>query len=384
MFLITHSGAFHCDEVTSTAIFTLIYDKCILLRTRDLKLIQALIDLKIHESEYHLFFSKYKELLSSNSSISVYDVFGKYDPTKNIYDHHQKGFFESFYKDKFQYVKMSSAGLVFKHFGKSLIKSIMENCELFKSVNIKEFIESKRYNELIEYIYEYYFLGIDASDNGIEDTEATPVKERLWSQMPELYNTYDYFGASKKYTLENISAEYLRSTGIAEKNATEDEKRNISFNRAVEVSRQDLEFYLKRKIYTFAIEYEIVLKQISIAEQYEGGQIVYWKRLADKKGVDFNDDVMFRKKMQIEHLPKAKFFIYQPSRTGDFFRIYGAAVDLVSNKDKAYLKKEWRGLRGPSLVRVSSLKNIVFVHASGFTGAAKDLTTSIKMCVDSL
>ncbi|KAI4343154.1 hypothetical protein MLD38_027690 [Melastoma candidum] len=47
------------------------------------------------------------------------DVGGVYDPTRNRYDHHQKGF-EEVFGHGFS-TKLSSVGLVYKHFGKEII-----------------------------------------------------------------------------------------------------------------------------------------------------------------------------------------------------------------------------------------------------------------------
>ncbi|KAF7700712.1 UPF0160 protein [Cucumispora dikerogammari] len=388
MFLITHDGVFSSSEITTTAILTLINDKCILLRTQDLKTIQLLADLKIHESEHHLFFKKYSELLSSNSSIVVFDVIGVHDPPKNIFDQDQQESTESFYDNNFKSVKMSSTGMVFKKHNKQLIKRIMEECKIFKSMNINKFIESKRYKDLIECIYDNYFLGIDAFNNVVNETEITLVKQWTWSRTLAAYNTYQHFGAPSKYNIEDISIDFLEYVNPDCDYLVQEKRENISFKRAVEVVRQNLELYLRQHIYTFTIAYEIVLKKISIAEQYKEGQIVYWKQLDDVKNVDLDFDldvdVTFIKKMQIEHFPKAKFFIYQPKGTAKMFRIYGAAVNLVTNKSKAYLKKEWRGLRGEPLIRISSMKRISFVHASGFTGGAFNFQTSLDMCVQSL
>lgn len=49
------------------------------------------------------------------------DVGGEYDPSRHRYDHHQRGFFEVF-GHGFS-TKLSSAGLVYKHFGREIVAS---------------------------------------------------------------------------------------------------------------------------------------------------------------------------------------------------------------------------------------------------------------------
>jgi uncharacterized UPF0160 family protein len=116
----THSGTFHADE--SLAVFMLKvlpeYKDAELIRTRDADLI--------------------------NKADIVVDVGGVYDPATQRYDHHQRGFTETFspsYK-----IKLSSAGLVYKHYGKRVLSQILkwplDKPEL-------EFVFQKVYNDLI-------------------------------------------------------------------------------------------------------------------------------------------------------------------------------------------------------------------------------------------
>ncbi len=53
----------------------------------------------------------------------VVDVGGVYDAEKFRFDHHQRGFEETFSKN--HDIKLSSAGLVYKHFGKELIEAVV-------------------------------------------------------------------------------------------------------------------------------------------------------------------------------------------------------------------------------------------------------------------
>lgn len=122
----THSGTFHADE--SLAVFMLRqlpeYRDAQLVRTRDPAVIQ-------------------------NADIVV-DVGGVYDPDTHRYDHHQRGFIETFTGYD---IKLSSAGLVYKHFGKRVLESIVQS-------PIDDLIYLKVYDELI--------LMFDGVDNGVD------------------------------------------------------------------------------------------------------------------------------------------------------------------------------------------------------------------------
>ena len=83
----THDGTFHCDEVLGTYMLQLIYPDSEVVRSRDQNVL--------------------------NTCDIVIDVGGKYDPSKHLYDHHQREFNESFstiLPPKRWTTKLSSAG----------------------------------------------------------------------------------------------------------------------------------------------------------------------------------------------------------------------------------------------------------------------------------
>lgn len=79
-----------------------------------------------------------------------------YDPAKQRYDHHQRGFTEVFGFGGYDRTKLSSAGLVYKHFGKHIIAKQLGVPESDPKV---ETLWLQLYGELIE--------SIDGIDNGV-------------------------------------------------------------------------------------------------------------------------------------------------------------------------------------------------------------------------
>jgi uncharacterized UPF0160 family protein len=124
--LVTHNGQFHADDVLAYTILNVIYPKNKLIRTRNVEII-------------------------SKGNV-VFDVGEKYEPENNLFDHHQVNCNE-FFNEKFD-IPMSSAGMVYKKFGKKLIKKIVE-------------IEKDLINEVYQKFYETFILQFDAIDNGI-------------------------------------------------------------------------------------------------------------------------------------------------------------------------------------------------------------------------
>ena len=96
----THDGSFHCDEALGCFLLqhTAAYDKAEVVRSRD------------------------PEVLSTMDV--VIDVGAVYEPENNKFDHHQRGF-EEIFGHGFV-TKLSSAGLVYKHFGREIVARVLE------------------------------------------------------------------------------------------------------------------------------------------------------------------------------------------------------------------------------------------------------------------
>eukprot|EP00124_Ichthyophonus_hoferi_P002625 Ihof_evm5s187 gene=Ihof_evmTU5s187 len=94
----THSGTFHADEAMACFLLhqTEQFANASIVRTRDMALLDTL-------------------------DIAV-DVGAVYDAARHRYDHHQRGFAETF--DDAHQTKLSSAGLIYKHFGREIIKKL--------------------------------------------------------------------------------------------------------------------------------------------------------------------------------------------------------------------------------------------------------------------
>jgi len=115
--ILTHNGRFHADEVFAVAILKIIFqDKIEVLRTRDLTTISK-VDF-------------------------VLDIGRLYDPSINRYDHHQ----DTFTEKRENNIPYATAGLIWKHYGTEITKSV----EIVKRLDLL----------LIQ--------AIDAEDNGVE------------------------------------------------------------------------------------------------------------------------------------------------------------------------------------------------------------------------
>ena len=125
----THDGSFHCDEALGCYLLqnTEQFSNCRIVRTRDA---DALAKCAV-----------------------VLDVGAEYDVAKLRFDHHQKGFSETFNDFK---TKLSSAGLVYKHFGKEIV-----------SKKIEKSVEDPVTNQLYLKMYKSFIEAVDGVDNGV-------------------------------------------------------------------------------------------------------------------------------------------------------------------------------------------------------------------------
>lgn len=142
----THSGTFHCDEVTGCMLlqnYTNEFKDCEITRSRD-KAVQNTLDI-------------------------VIDVGGEFDHEKKRYDHHQAGFNEVYSKDT--NIKLSASGLVYKHYGKEITENALNSLfdtGVVKDTSLKEFINKESVEKLTDNLYENFFVTLDAIDNGID------------------------------------------------------------------------------------------------------------------------------------------------------------------------------------------------------------------------
>ncbi|KAK6090972.1 hypothetical protein P3W45_000217 [Vairimorpha bombi] len=296
MKLVTHNGRFHYDELLASAILTKIYPESTIIRTRDSKVI-------------------------STGDI-VYDVGGVYDPSRNLYDHHQPTFTETYSSD--YNIKLSSAGLVYKHFHESFLSlyNIHPTGTLYKKLTKK--------------IYKEFFLGADAQDNG-----------------------YNIYGEIKPRTIYAMISLYN-----SEDNLISDQQ-NENFRKALTIVSKDLDLYINHVITSWYNKYKELEILINQTDDYILVSDVY-----------YSYDLILE--IEKENNKNILFLVY-PS--DDLYKIRAINTDTTNFSLKCPLKKEWRGRRGDELN--SMIKGAGFVHSSGFIGTNKTKEGAIKMCRES-
>ncbi|KAJ1943970.1 hypothetical protein GGF37_002415 [Kickxella alabastrina] len=263
----------------------------------------------------------------------VVDVGGVYDHEAKRYDHHQRGFDEQF-SSEFK-TKLSSAGLVYKHYGKEVIRAILAGEEISDSET----------DILYNKIYESFIEGIDGIDNGI-------------SRYPE-----------------DIEPAYKESTGLSARvgrlnpwwNEPEGDM-DARFVKAVAMTGEEL----AERVRYFALAW---LPGRKIVEQgFENrfdidssGQIVLFEQFCPwKDHVDIIEEEVMAKSPES---PKILYVLYPD--TAGAWRVQAVPERPGSFKSRHPLPEAWRGVRDDDLSERSGIEGCIFVHQSGFIGANK-------------
>lgn len=331
----THNGHFHADEALAVYMLRLLptYYDASLVRTRDPALLET-----CH---------------------TVVDVGGEYDAGANRYDHHQRTFATTF---PGRPTKLSSAGLVYLHFGKSIIAQQLQKPEDSEEVGL---LWTKLYQSFIE--------ALDAHDNGISAYDPKGLEAA---------------GLEKKFSEGSFTLGAMVGrlnpnwndpvpSDPKEAQAAEDARFVTASQRIGEEFSKDLEYYAKawlpaREIVKTAYEKRLEYDpegRIMVLE----GQSVPWKdhlyTLEEAEGTD----------------KKVLYVLYAEKPVPDAkWRIQAVPVTKDSFQSRKPLPEPWRGARDEALDEITGIPGGVFIHASGFIGGNKTFEGAKAMAVKAL
>ena len=326
----THNGHFHADEALAVYMLRLLpqYTAASLVRTRDPAVLE-----KCH---------------------TVVDVGGEYDDGKNRYDHHQRSFTNTFPNHE---TKLSSAGLVYMHFGKAIIA---QHTKLAIDHPDVELLYQKLYDDFIE--------AVDANDNGISQFDNTRLGEA---------------GIQKRFSIGGTTLASI----VGDLN--HEDPLNPGANRATEGEPQAEEDYrfglasslmgntFLRKLHGAATAWlpaRTIVKHAFDArtESDASGQLMVLPRA----GIPWKEHLY-----NIEDeagLPDDKKVLYvlypEKEEPGSKWRIQAVSKDFASFENRKSLPEPWRGMRDSDLDGILGEDvedGAIFIHASGFTGGHK-------------
>ncbi|KAJ8928442.1 hypothetical protein NQ314_019031 [Rhamnusium bicolor] len=323
----THNGVFHCDEALACFMLKQIpdYADAEIIRTRDPSILEK-CDI-------------------------VVDVGAEYNPKSHRYDHHQRGFEDSLGSvrpdlAKNKLIKLSSAGLIYAHFGLEILSEMLSKENLIATSDCLRCIYL--------FIYEGFVEELDAIDNGVP----------MYSEGKPKYRINTHLSAR----VHRLNPEW---------NDPNPESTDELFHKAVELVGSEF----KEKVLEAATVWwparEIVKQSIiDRKEIYKSGEIIIlnercpWKEhlmaLEDEMGIS----------------GEIKFVIFHDK--GDSWRVQGIPVQPDSFICRVFLHKDWRGVRDDQLSTISGIDNCLFCHSTGFIGGNHTKEGALNMALKSL
>ncbi|KAJ1957646.1 metal-dependent protein hydrolase [Linderina pennispora] len=312
----THSGTFHCDEALACYMLRQLpeYKDATITRSRDPATLDA-CDI-------------------------VVDVGGVYDHENKRYDHHQRGFDEQF-SEKFK-TKLSSAGLIYKHYGKDVITAVLEG-------KVSEVEAEILYQKL----YEVMIEGIDGIDNGV-------------SQYPE-----DLEPAYKEST--NLSSRVGRLNPWWNEPEGDMDAR---FTKAMDMVGE--EFYGRVRYYGLAWLPGRKIVEDGINGRFDidrSGQIVLFDQFCPwKDHLHTIEEEMLAKDPEA---PKILYVLYPD--TSNAWRVQAVPEKPGAFTSRHPLPEAWRGVRDEALSERTGIEGCIFVHQAGFIGGNKTRDGALEL-----
>lgn len=313
MKICTHSGNFHCDEALAIALLKLLpeYSDATIIRTRD----QAVID----------------------GCDVVVDVGNVYDPAKLRFDHHQTDFCD-FFDKQHSVSRLSSAGLVYRHFAKRIFREVY-------GVTKEEEVE-----QLYQSIYDNLIEGLDAIDNGVPVAEG-PLKYRvntdLSSRVGRLNPTWvdadvdidERFREAMKLTMEEFDYQVLYTINVMLK--AKDVFLNAYNNR-------------------FKLHPSGLLIEVPRGMHF----MLYMYDIEEKQGIPPNERLCF-------------YVTYEKSTNQ--WRSSCTRDSHEQFKSRMPFPERLCGLRDEELQQKSGIPDLTFIHRGGFTCGGKTKESVLQL-----
>ncbi|KAG8903897.1 hypothetical protein FRB99_002597 [Tulasnella sp. 403] len=313
----THNGTFHCDEALAVYLLrqTTTFRDADLTRTRDPKLLDT-CDI-------------------------VVDVGAVYAPEKLRFDHHQREF-DGVFGYGFS-TKLSSAGLIYKHFGKEIIASRLQVAPEDPTV---ETLWLKLYREFIE--------AIDGIDNGVQQypSNLTPA----YRSRTDLSSRVGWLNPAWNQSVDSKIV-------------------NAQFEKASKLAGEEFIGRLDYYANAWLPARGIVKAGLENRQNVDpSGRIILFEQSAPWKEHIF--DLEAELGITDEQKP---FYVVYPDETAGNWRIQAVPVSPESFLSRKALPEPWRGVRDDALSQVTGVPGGIFVHASGFIGGNATQDGALRM-----
>ncbi|ELP91577.1 hypothetical protein EIN_129170 [Entamoeba invadens IP1] len=310
-----HTGTYHSDDVTGVVLLRYV------LAFRDFELVRTF------------------DLAVLSTCDLVFDIGCVYDHSRKRYDHHQRGFNETF--SPAQTVKLCGCGLLFKHYGNEIVKNVLSTEFMITATDSE--IESIKNN-----VYDTFLKAIDANDNGV-DVSNGELLYRDTTTLTARIKRYNTIGKSFEDAVALAQPEFLA---------------------AVYDSYQIVHNKLPIVRTAFTHRFEI----------NPSGNVIY---ITDER--DFTDAIQMleNEERNAGNHVSLLYVIQKDSKRGEQWRATALPKQYSYIPQKCF-PEAWRGLRDETLSSVSHIAGCVFCHASGFLACNKTFEGIIQMVQASL
>ena len=268
----------------------------------------------------------------------VCDVGAVYDAATHRYDHHQRSFNEYFSVAHESISKLSSAGLIYKHFGREIIGRIVGMP-----------LTPSQLDVLYHKVYEDFVLALDACDNGVSQHDGVP-RYRIGTSLPS--------------RVGNLNPEWNE----------EPSQVNVSerFAAAMEMAGNEFVAFVRKVWTAWWPARAIVLESlVSSLEIDASGQLLVLQHFCPWK-----DHLL-----EIEHeqciAGRTQYVLYADA--GGSWRIQAVPIRADSFDNRRPLPAPWMGIRDEALSTLTGIPGCVFVHANGFIGGHKNYEGALQM-----
>ncbi|KNE65345.1 hypothetical protein AMAG_10987 [Allomyces macrogynus ATCC 38327] len=330
--IVTHSGTFHADEVLACHMLRVLpeYKDAEILRSRD-------------------------AAVWATASVLV-DVGAEYVPAQHKYDHHQREFQDTF--SPAHKIRLSSAGLVYKHFGARVIATLLSLAETDPRVAL---VHAKLYDDLIE--------AFDAIDNGVSryPVDAKPAYRDATSLSSVVSKLNPFW--NEPATDADVLVRFEEAMSIV----------GAHFDRCVRYL--GLAWAPARTMVEDALA-QVPVRTASTTPAH--AHILVMEQYCPWK------DHLHTLEPVASHAVTAPIpegapvptnvllYVVFPDTSGSW-RVQAIAVRPDAFESRKPLPSKWRGLRDAALDALTGVPGGVFIHASGFIGGHKTREGAIKL-----
>lgn len=306
----THSGTFHCDEALAIYMLKMLneFKDCSITRSRDLEVLK-------------------------NLDVLV-DVGSEYNPETLRFDHHQRTFTETFSPK--HTIRLSSAGLIYKHFGRRIIA---------QETAIED---EEQVDAIFDELYSSFIEAMDAIDNGVPQYSS--------SEAPRYRDS-----TSLGHRVSRLNPEWNQKL-------SEDEL-FTRFEIAIDLCGKDFRDALSSVVNSWLPARSIVHSSVrSRFDVHPSGRIVELETFAPWKNHFFHLQDEEIASNGSSPLSEVAYIIYESDGQ---WRYLNVPIFPSSFESRFNVPKEWHGLREAELDAVTNVPGGTFIHHSGFTGGHK-------------